>query len=1069
MQSFGFMLGATLLTAVSFGTLRAADAASVGKVDFDREIHPIFKQHCFECHGPEKAKSGLRLDLKSDALKGGDTGALLVAGDSAKSLLIQAVEGTHGEISRMPKKRDPLAAEQLALLRKWVEGGAAWPDAVPTDDPRLKHWAFQAPSRPAPPDLKNQRWGRNPIDAFILAKLDNEKLTPSPEADRITLLRRLALDLTGLPPAPQEVDAFLADRSPDAYEKQVERLLASPHYGERWARHWLDGARYADSDGFEKDMTRNVWFYRDWVVNALNRDLPYDQFILEQIAGDQLPNATQDQVVATGFLRNSMLNQEGGIDPEQFRMESMFDRMDCIGKSVLALTIQCAQCHNHKFDPISQEEYYRLFAFLNNDHEPQRVVYTTEEQMRVANLSRALKDLEEGLRHTMSDWEARMAKWEDESSTWQTDWTVLRPWVEDITTGGQRYLAQPDGSLLAQGYAPTKHGVHLWATNHSQNVSAFQIELLTDANLPANGPGRSFKGTCALTEFTVEAISVANPTNKVAVKFSQVTADYEQPEAVLESNFHDKSDKRRVVGPASYANDNDENTAWGIDAGPGRRNQDRKAVFQCATNVGFAGGTIWHMRVIQRHGGWNSDEHMNNNLGRFRISVASAAEPIVADPVPKRVRDIFAVPRAKRSPAQVAAVFSYWRTTQPEFKETNEQIANLWTQWPEGTTSLTLATREESRDTRFLKRGDFLKPGDAVTAGTPKALHPLPADSDGSRLTLARWLVDKKSPTTARAFVNRIWQAYFGNGLVSSPEDFGTRCEMPSHPELLDWLACEFMSPSSSGRESAPLNQSRLTSAATSPWSIKHIHRLIVNSATYRQSSRLTPEQYTRDPYNRLLARGARFRVEGEIVRDVALATSGLLNPALGGRSIFPPTPEFLFQPPASYGPKTWKEDTGPERYRRGLYVFRWRSVPNPMLLTFDAPNGDFSCVRRQRSNNPLQALVGLNETTFMECAQALARKTLAEGGKTDAEKIDYAFRRAVARPPSKEERAELLALLEKQSQHIAAGWVNANELATGKIELAKNLPDGATPTQLAAYTVVSRVLLNLDETMTKE
>ena len=1048
MHSIGFILGGTLLAAVGLQTSGAAAAVNAANVDFAKEIQPILQKSCVECHGPQKAKSSLRLDLKADALKGGDTGALLVAGDAGKSLLIQVVEGTHAEISRMPKKRDPLTPEQIALLRKWIEQGADWPDVAATEDARLKHWAFKAPARPELPAAKNQRWVRNPVDAFILAKLDGEKLTPSPEADRTSLLRRLSLDLIGLPPTPQEVEAFLADKSPDAYGKQVERLLASPHYGERWARHWLDGARYADSDGFEKDMTRNVWFYRDWVVNSLNRDLPYDEFIIEQIAGDLLPDATQDQIVATGFLRNSMLNQEGGIDPEQFRMEAMFDRMDCIGKSVLGLTIQCAQCHSHKFDPISQEEYYRLFAFLNNDAEPQHVVYTSEQQRLVANLSREMKDLETGLRHTTSDWEARMAKWEEEIAAKKIDWTVLRPYVEEITTGGQRYLSQPDGSLLAQGYAPTKHGVHLWATNDSQNVSAFQIELLTDANLPANGPGRSFKGTCALTEFTVEAVSVVNPTNKVAVKFSKVTADYEQPEAVLESNFEDKSNKKRVVGPASYANDNNEDTAWGIDAGPGRRNQDRKAVFQCATNVGFAGGTVWHMRVVQRHGGWNSDEHMNNNLGRFRITVAGGDEPIVADPVPKRVRDILAIHREKRSPAQTAAIFSYWRTTVPEFKETNDKIEKLWAQWPEGTTQLALAARTEPRETRMLKRGDFLKPGDKVTFGTPKALHPLPADADGSRLTLAKWLVDKKSPTTARAFVNRIWQSYFGNGLVSSPEDFGTRCEMPSHPELLDWLACEFMD---------------------SGWSIKKMHRFIVHSATYRQSSRITPEQYTRDPYNRLLARGARFRVEGEIVRDISLATSGLLNPALGGRSIFPPTPGFLFQPPASYGPKTWVEDTGPERYRRGLYVFRWRSVPNPMLLTFDTPNGDFSCVRRQRSNNPLQALVGLNETTFMECAQAFARKIVAEGGKTDADKIDFAFRRAVSRAPNKDERDELLALLEKERQHIADGWVNPNELATGKSELAANLPAGITPTQLAAYTVVSRVLLNLDETMTKE
>jgi hypothetical protein len=464
---------------------------------------------------------------------------------------------------------------------------------------------------------------------------------------------------------------------------------------------------------------------------------------------------------------------------------------------------------------------------------------------------------------------------------------------------------------------------------------------------------------------------------------------------------------------------------------------------------------------------------MNNNLGRFRLSVTTNAGPIVADPLPKRVRDLLAIPRKERSPAQVATVFSYWRTTVPEFAEPNARIEKLWSLWPEGATQLTLTAREAPRETHVLKRGDFLKPGQFVTFGTPTVLHAMPPDAVGSRLTLANWLMDPKSPTTARAFVNRIWQAYFGEGLVPTPEDFGTRCEAPSHPELLDWLACEFVEPSvkslnRSIDESAAASTLQRFNAST-PWSIKHLHRLIVLSATYRQSSRLSPELLARDPNNRLLARGARFRVEGEIVRDIALAASGLLNPALGGRSVFPPAPEFLFQPPVSYGPKSWKEDIGPERYRRSLYIFRYRSVPYPMLQTFDAPNGDFSCVRRLRSNTPLQALVSLNEATFMECARALARSALVEGGRTDADRINFTFRRVLSRPPTTEERSELLALLVKEQKHIAEGWVNPAELATGKSEVPENLPAGATPTQLAAFTVVSRVLLNLDEAITKE
>jgi mono/diheme cytochrome c family protein len=1071
-----------LALAVVGSQAAAADLPSPATqpIDFQRDLEWLFAERCYDCHGDKKQESGYRADNRADILKGGDNGPSLVISNSAASILVQVLADTHADIAAMPKKKEKLTAAQIGLVRAWIDQGAKWEGAAAKSySYNTNHWAFKTPVRPTAPTVSNKKWPRTPIDNFILTKLDAEKLKPSPEADKITLLRRLSLDLVGLPPSPEEVDAFVADKSSDAYAKQVERLLASPHYGEKWGRFWLDAARYADSDGFEKDKTRNVWFYRDWVINAFNQDLPYDQFITKQLAGDLLPNATQEDIVATGFLRNSMNNEEGGIDPEQFRMEAMFDRMDAIGKSVLGLTIQCAQCHDHKFDPISQQEYFSLFAFLNNDNEAKRIVCTPDQQMRVANITREIKDLEAGLRHRTPDWEERMMRWEESVKTNQPTWTVIRPVVEDITTGGQKFLPQPDGSFLAQGYAVGKSGPHFWLTNDLHGITAFRFELLTDPNLPCNGPGRSLKGIGALSEFTVD-MSPLDSTNKTRLKFTNATADFSMPKSTLTPEHFDKAMSNRVVGPVTYAIDNDETTAWGIDAGPGRRNTDRVAVFQCDQPAGLAGGTVWDIRVIQRHGGPINDAHMNYNLGRFRISVTTNTGPVVADSVPKRVRDILAIPREKRSPQQIAAVFSHWRTLQPEFAETNDRIEKLWAQWPEGETQLTLMARDEPRETRLLKRGDFLKPGNPVQAGVPAFLHPLPQNADGSRLTLAHWLMDKKSPTTARSFVNRVWQSYFGTGLLEASEDFGTRAELPSHPELLDWLATEFMSPtaivlspeSNVFSQKATRNSTQDSSPKTpdlQPWSIKHLHRLIVHSATYRQSSRVTPKLYARDSFNRLLARGPRFRVEGEIVRDIALTSSGLLNPALGGHSVFPPAPEFLFQPPVSYGPKDWPVSTGPERYRRSLYIFRFRSVPYPVLQTFDAPNGDFSCVRRLRSNTPLQALVSLNETTFMECAQALARKTLAEGGKTDADKINFAFRRALSRPPTESERKELLALLEKQKDYIGEGWVNATELATGKSGAMDKLPTNTTPTQLAAYTVVSRVLLNLDETITKE
>ena len=929
-------------------------------------------------------------------------------------------------------------------IRAWVDAGARWPDALAGESGQV-HWAFQAPKRPALPAVKNAAWVRNDIDRFVLARLENEGLAPSPEAGRVTLARRLTLDLLGLPPVVADVDAFLADKGDRAYEALVGRLLASPHYGERWGRLWLDAARYADSDGFEKDKSRQVWFYRDWVVNAFNRDLPYNQFVVQQLAGDLLPGATQDQVVATGYLRNSMINEEGGVDPEQFRMEAMFDRMDAVGKGVLGLTIQCAQCHTHKYDPLTHAEYYRLFAFLNNCHEANVAAYTPDEQMRRAGLFRRVKEIEEGLKHRHPDWRRRMHAWEDAARDDQPAWTVVRPELD--ASGGQKHTLLDDGSVVASGYAPTKHTTDFTARVDLPAIAAVRLELLNDPNLPLGGPGRSTKGLFGLTEFKVVAAPAGTSDKPQDVKIVRASADVNPSEKELEAIFADKTKRRRVTGPIAYAIDGKDETAWGIDVGPGRRNVPRKAVFVFDKPVSFPKGAVLTFKLVQNHGGWNSDDNQNMNLGRFRFSVTSAADA-KADPLPAAVRDVVNKPRDRRTADEDAAVFSHWRTTVADWMGENDEIETLWKGHPEGSSQLVLGPRDRMRPTHLLRRGDFLKPGEAVTPGVPKFLHPLPDGATPDRLAFANWLVDPRSPTTARVIVNRVWQAYFGVGLVSTPEDFGTQGEAPSHPELLDWLAVEFM-----GRG----------------WSLKHLHRLIVTSATYRQSSKVTPELYARDPYNRLLARGARFRADAEVVRDVALAASGLLPPKVGGPSVFPPLPQFLMVPPASYGPKTWPESTGPDRYRRALYTFRFRSVPYPALQNFDAPNGDFACVKRTRSNTPLQALTGLNETLFMECAQALGLKALSEGGKGDAERLEFAFRRCVARKPTAEEASELLALLTKNRRRFGEPGAKPLELAAADPQHPPRLPAGATPADLAAWTVVSRVLLNLDETVTKE
>ena len=989
------------LTAILLWAVPVVTAA----VDFERDVRPILEKSCYGCHGPKQQMGKLRLDNNKAAT------SVVRAGHPEDSPLYRRVAGI-GPEARMPMGAKPLDAGQIETLKKWIVEGAEWPDAAVAR--KTAHWAFTPPKK-APLPVR----GLPAIDSFVRARLAKESLKPAAAADRVTLLRRLSLDLTGLPPAPAETDAFLADRTPRAYEKQVERLLASPHYGERWARWWLDGARYADSDGFEKDKPRFVWFYRDWVINALNRNLPYNRFITEQLAGDLLPDATQDQIVATGFLRNSMINEEGGIDPEQFRMEAMFDRMDAIGKSMLGLTIQCAQCHNHKFDPFTQEDYYKVFAFLNNSHEGSVLVYTAQEQAKRAEVLRRIGEIESGMKHRTADWAERMAQWESGLKSKRSTWTTIKAEVDDISTGGQKYLPMPDGSWLASGYAPTKHRVKFIAKTDAENIRAFRLELMNDPDLPLGGPGRSILGTGALTEFEVEAAPASDPSKVMKVKFVKASADINLPEKPLDAMFDDRSKKKRVSGPIEFAIDGKDETSWGFDAGAGRRNAPRNAVFVAEKPVGFPGGTILNVYLKQNAGGWNSDDNQNCNLGRMRISFTTNAG----------------------AEAEIEPTFANFRASVAEWKDDNARIEAIWKEHPEGASQLALRDRETPRETHMLFRGDFLKPGKAVAPGVPAFLNSLPKDAPPNRIGLAQWLTDRNAPTTARALVNRVWQSYFGTGLVASSEDLGTQSEAPSHPELLDWLAVDFME---------------------NGWSLKKLHRAIVTSATYRQSSRVTPELAAKDPYNRLLARGPRFRVDAEIVRDIALAASGLLNGKVGGPSVNPPAPEFLFQPPTSYGPKVWKEAKGEDRYRRALYTFRYRSVPYPALQTFDAPNGDAACVRRTRSNTPLQALTTLNEPLFLEAARALALRTLKDAGKTSGERLDYAFRRVLSRRPTALESGELLALLERTRKRV-----NAWEVLDAKPEWQVVLP--APAEEVAAWTIVSRVLLNLDETITKE
>jgi len=894
------------------------------------------------------------------------------------------------------------------------------------------HWAFVAPKRPAVPEVRNPGWAKGAIDRFVLAGLEARGLKPSPEADRETLIRRVSLDLTGLPPTLEEIDQFLADNSADAYGKLVERLLASPHYGERWARWWLDAARYADTNGFEKDRERSIWKYRDWVIDAFNRDLPFDQFTREQIAGDLLPGATISQRVATGFLRNSMLNEEGAIEPEAFRIEGLIDRVDAIGKAFLGLTINCTQCHTHKFDPIKHEEYYKFYAFLNQDTEPDLEVPTAAETLKREEILTGIAKIEDELMAATPDLAARQAAWEERMRGLAGEWTVLDG-SDVFGTSGVRFEKLPDGSYIPRGDNPTTVAYYFSAQTDLKGITGVRLELLTDPTLPRTGPGRATPGTAWLSEFVIEAGPASEPDRLQPVGIAAASADFETPDR-----------------PIRLAYDGVEKTSWGIDAGPGLRNQDRRAVFIPRQPIkGQEGGTRLRFALHQKEFGGSAGERFEApNIGRFRISVTTAPDP-QADPLPPAVRSILAIPVAQRSAEQRRAVFRVYRLTVSEWESRNQAALQLLRQWPYPTTTLVVAPHPVGRETRVFKRGDWKRPGDLVTPGTPEFLHPFPEDAPRNRLGLAQWLADRRNPLTPRVIVNRIWQSYFGEGLVTTPEDFGTRCETPSQQALLDWLAVEF----------------RDGSSGQPAWSIKNIHRQIVLSATYRQSSRMTPELAEVDPNNRLLARVPRLRVEAETIRDLTLAASGLLSRKVGGPSVFPPIPDGALA--VSFRSRSvWETSRGEDRYRRGLYTFWKRSVPYPSMSVFDAPNADVSCTRRARSNSPLQALTTLNDAAFMEAAQALALRVWREGGTDDESRLRFGFRLCTGRRPDQFELGRLRALLDKQRARFAGETAAAVYVAAPDLS---QLPAGIDLHQLAPWTLVARTMLNLDETITRQ
>jgi len=1003
-----------------------ARASSVAQrqLDFDRDIRPIFQSRCYECHGEKKQKSGLRLDRKNSVLTGGDSGKpSVIAGKSAESPLFQRVT-TEDTEEVMPPKGERLSPEQLNLLKAWIDQGAHWPmEAVQ----EKKHWAYEKPQRPQLPEIKSATWPRTSIDCFVLARLEREKLEPSSEADRATLIRRLSLDLIGLPPTLEEVDAFLGDRSSDAYEKVVDRLLTSPRYGERWARPWLDLARYADTQGYEKDDRRTIWPYRDWVINALNRDLPFDQFTIEQIAGDMLPEATRDQKVATGFHRNTLTNTEGGTDDEEFRHEAVIDRVNTTMSVWMGSTFGCAQCHNHKYDPITIKEYYQFFALLNNtadtdkpDEKPTLKLPTPSQADKLTRLQAELALAEKNFKEAAAKPEVIDAyrEWERKTTLALTNWQTLDP-SELSSAGGATLTKTESKSILAAGTNPSNDTYTVTAPVGQGKITGFRLEALETGE--EKELGRHENGAFVLTKFEA-AVKAKDAERPEPILLTGVTADYSQ------KNF----DVTNVLAGTGQG--------WAVGASIHTNRARRSAYFTVAEPRDLPQGAL--VTFTLRH----SDKQPGANIMRFRLYSTTGEEVGPPAAVPSDVRIILRAAADARSDKQRARLKEYFESVAPELKTVRDELAARRKTESDFDKTIPLTSvmveMEKARETHMHIRGGFLSKGEKVSPGTPAVFHAYPGDQPFNRLGLAHWLIDTNNPLTARVIVNRVWEQYFGKGIVETVEDFGVQGEPPSHPELLDWLATEFMQQG---------------------WSMKALHKLIVMSATYRQSSHVTPELYQRDPYNRLVARGSRVRLEAEMIRDQALAVSGLLAPKMGGPSVMPPQPEGLWQ--VVYNEEKWETSKGGDKYRRALYTFWRRTLPHPAMTTFDAPSREFCVLKRSRSNTPLQALTTLNDPAFVEAAQALARRVAAKTDCDLKQRATYAFRLCLGRPPQAKEVERLVQLYESELANFKQDSKAAEKMATSELGKA---PENMDVAELAAWTVVANVLLNLDEMITK-
>ena len=998
-------------------------AGQAADIEFNRDVRPILSNHCFTCHGPDTAtrEAGLRLDKREAALRQADSGEpAIVPGDVAASELFRRITSDDADI-RMPPVDGPkqLNAGQIAILKAWIEQGAEY----------QQHWAFVAPQHPEVPDVDSADLPNNDIDRFVLSSLQRAGKEPAPEATRETLIRRVAFDLTGLPPTIKEIDAYLADQSTGAFERMVDRYFASSAYGEHMARHWLDLARYADTNGYQYDTEREQWVWRDWVIDAYNRNMPFDEFTIHQLAGDLLPEATSQQRLATGFNRNHGVTIEGGIIDEEYRTEYVMDRLVTTGEVWLGLTVGCARCHDHKFDPISQKEFYQAYAFFNQVPERGMRGFTPSERIPspLAQSTQKLDAELAGLKMELSkpiNIEDRIDAWAQQiAASPNAGWQVITP-LTMTSSGGSTLTRVDDNSFVVGGANPRQDVYEVTAKTESTGLTAVRLEALTHESLPGGGPGRHTNSNFVLSEFELTATSLQAPSKTQAVKFVRAIADYSQ------ANYEVA---KAIDGQSG-------NSGWAVD-GPTRK-ENATAAFVASAPFGFEGGTELVFRL--RH----EANFATHGVGRPRLSVTrDATESLSLHGVPADVRRIAAMSKADRSDSDVQRLHDYFLKHHNPRKALQQQIAAIekqkTTAFP---ATMIMQDMAQPRATHVLNRGEYNAPTEQVTADVPAVFPPLPEDVPANRLGFATWLVDPTHPLTARVAVNRYWQRLFGIGLVKTSEDFGVQGELPSHPELLDWLALEFV---------------------RSGWDVKYIQRLMITSATYRQTSHTGAAAYQSDPENRLLARGPRMRLDGEEIRDAALTAAGLLVPRLGGRSVYPYQPKGLWmelnnRPGYS---KEYPIGSNDDLYRRSMYTFWKRTVPSPMLKTFDAPEREFCTVRRSRTNTPLQALLLLNGPQFVESARHLGQRMLKQGGSSIDDRIRYGFRLVTARMPNDDE----LSLLRGAYDVELKRCMNDPNETLKVLQVGESSFDSElNRDQLAAFAGVARLIMNLNEAITK-